>query len=166
MYYTISEGWQKINGEVPVCFGAKDNEYGAFNMTKSGRVKTMKLIHRSGSVHCNPTTGASYWGCTHSRYQGDLTTIITDVDKKPVLPPAHDLKYFGGPDEKAHFTVFLDIIISQLSSFFVPSSIHCLFRTIKRCRFGTDRIWWIVTKGTTVGKLVLMYMHYMCEFAH
>ena len=103
MYYTISEGWQKINGEKPVCFEAKGNEYGAFNMTKSGRVKTMKLIHRSGSVHCNPTTGASYWGCTHSRYQGDLTTIITDVDKKPVLPPAHDLKDFGGPDEKAHF---------------------------------------------------------------
>ena len=30
-------------------------------------------------------------------------TIITDVDKKPVLPPAKDLKDFGGPDEKAHF---------------------------------------------------------------
>ena len=68
--------------------------------------------------------------------------------------------------KKPTFTVFLDIIISQLSSFFVPSSIHCLFRTIKRCRFGTDRIWWIVTKGTTEGKLVLMYMHFMCEFAH
>ena len=103
MYYIISEGWQKINGEVPVCFGAKDNEYGAFNMTKRGRVKTMKLIHRSGSVHCNPTTGASYWGCTHSQYQGDLTTIITDVDKKPVLPPAYDLKDFKGPEEKPHF---------------------------------------------------------------
>ena len=104
MYYIISEGWQKINGEVPVCFGAKDNEYGAFNMTKSGRVKTMKLIHRSGSVHCNPTTGASYWGCTNPRYGGgDLMTIITDADKKPFLPPAEDLKDLGVPGENAHF---------------------------------------------------------------
>ena len=30
-------------------------------------------------------------------------TIITDVDKKPVLPPAKDLKDFRGPEEKAHF---------------------------------------------------------------
>ena len=69
-------------------------------------------------------------------------------------------------EKKPTFTVFLDIIIIQLSSFFVPSSIHCLFWTTKRCRFGTDRIWWIVTKRTIVGKLVLMYMHFMCEFAH
>ena len=30
-------------------------------------------------------------------------TIITDADKKPVLPPAEDLKDLGGPEEKAHF---------------------------------------------------------------
>ena len=104
MYYIISEGWQKINVKGPVCFGAKDNEYGSFNITKSGRVKTMKLIHRSGSVHCNPKTGASYWGCSNPRYGGgDLMTIITGADKKPFLPPAEDLKDLGVPGENAHF---------------------------------------------------------------
>ena len=90
-HYFILESWQKINGEEPVCFGAKDNFYGSFNMTKSGRVKTMKLIHRSGTVLCNPTADASYWGCAHSNYGRKLMTIITDADKKPVFPPAEDL---------------------------------------------------------------------------
>ncbi|XP_022809306.1 uncharacterized protein LOC111346276 [Stylophora pistillata] len=84
------ESWQKINGEKPVCFGAKDNHYGSFNMTKSGRVETMKLIHRSGSVRCNHVTSASYWACTYKEYGENLMTIITDADKKPVFPPAED----------------------------------------------------------------------------
>lgn len=86
------ESWQKINGEEPVCFGARDNLYGSFNLTKSGRVRTMKLIHRSGSVRCNHLTSASYWACTNKAYGGNLMTIITDADKKPVFPPTEDLK--------------------------------------------------------------------------
>ena len=35
----------------PVCFGARDDRYGAFNITKTGRVKTMRLVHKSGSVY-------------------------------------------------------------------------------------------------------------------
>ena len=103
MYYIISEGWQKINGEVPVCFGAKDNDYGAFNMTKRGRVKTMKLIHRSGWVKCNPKYKASFWSCTNPQYKEHLMTIITDADKKPVLPPTENLTNLGMAGEKAHF---------------------------------------------------------------
>ena len=91
--YPISDGWQKINGEKPVCFGAKDNDYGAFNITKSGRVKTMKLIHKSGSVHCNPSTGASYWGCTNSfHYKDKLMTIVTDDSNNAILPPVEDIE--------------------------------------------------------------------------
>ena len=91
--YPILDGWQKINGEKPVCFGAKDNDYGAFNITKSGRVKTMKLIHKSGSVHCNPSTGASYWGCTNSfHYKDKLMTIVTDDSNNAILPPVEDIE--------------------------------------------------------------------------
>ena len=90
----IVESWQKINGEKPVCFGAKGNQYGSFNMTKSGRLKTMKLVHRSGWVRCNPVTGASYWGCTHPKYGGTLMTVITDAKKNAVLPPVADLEAF------------------------------------------------------------------------
>ena len=85
--------WQKINMQ-PVCFGARDNQYGALLITKSGHLKTMKLAHKSGSLKCNQDDAASYWGCTHVAGYGSnaLMTIITNADGEAVLPPAGDLK--------------------------------------------------------------------------
>ena len=78
----------------PVCFGARDNKYGAFNITKTGRLKTMKLVHKSGSVKCNPNFPASYWGCTNAPLYGNntLMTIITNAKKVAILPSAGDLE--------------------------------------------------------------------------
>ncbi len=97
--FLILESWQKINTE-PVCFGARGNQYGAFNITKSGRLKAMKLIHKSGSIKCNPNDRASYWGCRYSERYGNngLLTIITNANKKAVLPPAGDLKVLSDGD--------------------------------------------------------------------
>jgi len=96
--------WQKINTD-PVCFGARDNKCGAFNITKSGLLKTMKLVHKSGSLICNPNYQVSYWGCTNKVNYGKngLLTIITNAKKEAVLPPAGDLKTKGGRDNKPHF---------------------------------------------------------------
>ncbi|KAL9958366.1 hypothetical protein ACROYT_G035372 [Oculina patagonica] len=101
------ENWQKINTE-PVCFGARDAKYGAFNITKSGRIKTMKLVHKSGSIKCSPDYSASYWGCRNSGAYGNngLLTIITNANKESVLPPAGDLKAHNYCDEKKHFYSF------------------------------------------------------------
>ncbi|XP_068733461.1 uncharacterized protein [Montipora capricornis] len=84
--------WQKIN-EDPVCFGSRDNQYGAFEMTKTGNVTGMKLVHRNGSIKCNPNTGASYWSCTYLDLYGNNTfmTIITTADKKALLPKEEEL---------------------------------------------------------------------------
>ena len=89
----ILESWQKVNTD-PVCFGARDNQYGAFNITKSGLLKKMKLVRKSGSIKCNPNDPASYWGCTHKSNYGNkgLMTIITNAKKEAILPPARDLK--------------------------------------------------------------------------
>ena len=103
-YFIISENWQKINAE-PVCFGARDNQYGAFNITKNGRLKTMKLVHKSGAVRCNPNYGASYWGCRNVRSYGKdgLMTIITNTNKKCLLPSVEDLKPVSGCQNKKYF---------------------------------------------------------------
>ena len=55
----------------------------------------MKLIHRSESVRCNYKTNSSYWGCTSPVYGENLMTIITDANKKAILPPAEDLKAYS-----------------------------------------------------------------------
>ena len=101
-FLSILESWQKINGEEPVCYGAKDNQYGAFNMTKSGRLMTMKLVHRSGWVRCNQWFPASYWSCT-SYAGGTLMTIITDNNKVAVLPAGEDMQALPECGGRKHF---------------------------------------------------------------
>ena len=92
---SLLDTWQKINTD-PVCFGARNDTYGAFSITKSGRVKAIKLVRKSGSIDCNKVTSDSYWGCTHSAY-GDnaLMTVITDANREAVLPPIEDMKALG-----------------------------------------------------------------------
>ena len=82
----------------PVCFGARDHKYGAFNITKNGLLKTMKLVHKSGSIKCNPIYPASYWGCTNGENYGNnsLMIIITNAKKETIMSPAGDLKTHGG----------------------------------------------------------------------
>ena len=92
----ILGNWQKINTD-PVCFGSQGDQYGVFNITKSGLLKTMRLVHKSGSVQCTPNVPKSYWGCTHQDY-GDngLSTIITNAKKEAILPSAVELKIPNG----------------------------------------------------------------------
>ncbi|KAL9956942.1 hypothetical protein ACROYT_G038507 [Oculina patagonica] len=127
---TKIENWQKINTE-PVCFGARGNQYGAFNITKSGRLKTIKLIHKSGSIKCNPVDSASYWGCRYSGSYGNngLLTIITNANKEAVLPPAGDLKAASQCDNKKHFYSLdgtnhtsSELVFPDLS---IPLSVSC-----------------------------------------
>ena len=94
--FYVLENWQKINTK-PVCFGARGDQYGAFNITKSGHLKTMKLVHKSGAVSCIPNYDTSYWGC-RSNYYGNnsLLTIITNASKESLLPPAGDLRKANG----------------------------------------------------------------------
>ena len=100
----ILGSWQKVNTEL-ACFGARDNQYGAFNITKSGLLKTMKLVHKSGSIKCNTNEPASYWGCTYTPLYGNnsLMTIITNAKKEAILPPAGDLIANNNCNNKTHY---------------------------------------------------------------
>ena len=101
--FSLLGTWQKISTD-PVCFGGRYNNYGVFSITKTGRVKTMKLVHKSGSIRCNPNHPESYWGCTHSQYTSNLMTIITNANKEPLLPPITDLKALKNHEcVKKHF---------------------------------------------------------------
>ena len=81
----FSEKWKKINTG-PVCFGARDDSYGAFNIRESGVIYTFKLVHLSGSVRCNRKDPPSYWGCDNPSF-GDtrLLTVITFKNRSALL---------------------------------------------------------------------------------
>ena len=126
--------WQKIN-EDPVCFGARGDQYGAFHITKTGNVKAMELVHRSGSIKCNRVTSASYWSCTNLNFYANNTfmTIITNANKKALMPTEKDLKMFNfekhSCKQKKHFYVLEGI--KQGSSELVLSSHSSPLRLLK-----------------------------------
>ena len=105
--FSLLDNWQKINAD-PVCFGGRNDNYGAFYITKTGHVNTMKLVRKSGSIRCNPNKPYSYWTCTHQAYDKKLMTIITNASKEVLLPPTEDLegsRYNGATAscQKPHF---------------------------------------------------------------
>ncbi|XP_068684934.1 uncharacterized protein [Montipora foliosa] len=122
--------WQKIN-EDPVCFGSRDNQYGAFEMTKTGNVTGIKLAHRNGSIKCNENTGASYWSCANLDAYANNTfmTIITTADKKALLPKEEKLLDKGGCSNKTYFYVLEGI--KQGSTELVLSSHSSPLRLLK-----------------------------------
>lgn len=88
----ISENWKKIS-DIPICFGARDDTYGPFNIKESGLIYTFKLVHISGFLSCNTDEKVScYWGCDHPEFGDErLLTIITYPNKTP-LPLADYLR--------------------------------------------------------------------------
>ena len=55
--------WRKLNS-APVCFGAKDNQFGRFQVEVDGSIQAVKLVHLSGQVTCDPhPISWSNWGC-------------------------------------------------------------------------------------------------------
>ena len=83
--FFFSENWKKVNTG-PVCFGARDDSYGAFNIGESGVIRTFKLVHLNGSITCNPKYPPCYWGCDNPGY-GDrrLLTVLTFKNRSALL---------------------------------------------------------------------------------
>ncbi|XP_078351472.1 uncharacterized protein LOC144636180 [Oculina patagonica] len=80
--------WLKVNTS-PVCFGAKGDAYGAFNMPFQGDLAAMRLVNLHGYVSCDSgnINYWSYWGCgLHNANQ--VNVVITDDTNTVVLPPA------------------------------------------------------------------------------
>ena len=102
MNFSLLDVWQKIT-TAPVCFGARDNKYGAFNVTKTGHVRTMKLVRRGGTIRCNDEDDPSYWGCRFSVNYAKNTslTIITNSKIEAIIPPHEELQASQGC--KKHF---------------------------------------------------------------
>ena len=87
----LSVGWQKVNVD-PVCFGAKDDLFGTFEIHKPGDIYRLKLVHRSGYVHCISNIAFNTkWGCAvndnrDSYYRERLNVHITNEYNTRIFP--------------------------------------------------------------------------------
>ena len=82
--------WQKMN-TVPVCFGAKDDQFGSFEVKIGGSVNSMKLVHVSGEVTCSVSVEGSKFGCQKSF--PELYTFITTSNDDILLPEIDEILF-------------------------------------------------------------------------
>ena len=100
----LSVGWQKVNVD-PVCFGAKDDSFGTFEIHKPVDIYRLKLVHRFGYVNCESGRASNTkWGClisgdkyykkrlinVHITYENNSRIFPANVDGSLVL----DVQFF------------------------------------------------------------------------
>ena len=76
--------WVKLN-KSPVCFGARDSQFGAFAYSQNILVSSFMLVHLSGTVTCNKRH-YSYWGCYPNH--ASINVVLTDHQNKLLAPAA------------------------------------------------------------------------------
>ena len=92
-----------------MCFGAKDDQFGSFEVKIGGSVKSVKLVHVSGEVACSTFNllGGSKFGCKSSP---ELYTFITTSTDDILLPeideilPAYTLQGYRPDSTEIVFT--------------------------------------------------------------
>ncbi|XP_015760557.1 PREDICTED: uncharacterized protein LOC107339760 [Acropora digitifera] len=75
--------WRRLNSK-PVCFGARDNQFGTFSVEVGGPIDAVKLVHLHGQVSCTRSKNGrwSIWGC------GDrnLMVLLTNSTNAILIP--------------------------------------------------------------------------------
>ncbi|KAL9960940.1 hypothetical protein ACROYT_G034448 [Oculina patagonica] len=87
------DSWLRLNSR-PVCFGARDDEYGSFSVPNSGKIAGFKLVHLSGYVSCDTSSVRNwcFWGCAYSY----INVVITASDNHIILPLSQFFTHGGG----------------------------------------------------------------------
>ena len=90
----IETPWRKLNS-APVCFGAKDNRFGRFQVEVGGSIQAVKLVHLSGQVTCyHPRESAwSKWGCNMGDFVKYIFVFLTDASNRILLPMGQNSHY-------------------------------------------------------------------------
>lgn len=95
----VSDEWEKQNTS-PVCFGAKDGQFGKFFLRDSGgRLAAVMLENLYGYVTCDARHVSywSYWGCgLYGWGLGKINVVITTSGNHVLLPPSQFIEHHGG----------------------------------------------------------------------
>ncbi|CAH3106852.1 unnamed protein product [Pocillopora meandrina] len=118
--------WVKLN-KSPVCFGARDSQFGAFAYSQNIFVSSFMLVHRSGTVTCNKRH-YSYWGCYPNH--ASINVVVTDHQNKLLAPAATN---HGGWYNLSGYTSSSSALVFCAAK---PHSIHA--NTQLRLWYGED----------------------------
>ncbi|XP_029179296.2 uncharacterized protein LOC114946818 [Acropora millepora] len=94
--------WRKLNS-APVCFGAKDSQFGQFQVEFGGSIKAVKLSHLYGLVTCGK--GWMKWGCVGNRER--LNVLVTNASNSVLLPMGNTHKNYKLPGYHSNSTVIV-----------------------------------------------------------
>ena len=90
-----------------MCFGAKDNQFGHFQVEIGGSIEAVKLFHLYGLVSCGG--GGMKWGCAGSAKS--LSVFVTNASNSILLPVVKASLYLynlPGYDSDSFEVVFND----------------------------------------------------------
>ena len=110
VFHVLTETpWRKLNS-APVCFGARDNQFGRFQVEVGGFLQAVKLVHLSGQVTCNRrevNNGWSKWGCSPHVSALLIHVFLTDASNTILLPMGQSSGYtIPGYDAQSSEIVF------------------------------------------------------------
>lgn len=125
-YFHLPDRWVKLN-HYPVCFGAKNDQFGRFNTTYGGNMAAVKLVHLYGYVSCHTVSTSywSYWGCGDNPDNDvkDMVNVkITTSTNDIIWPPSQFTTEFHKWSKIPGYNSLSPELI--LSSFSQPSRVH------------------------------------------
>ena len=99
--------WRKLNS-APVCFGAKGNQFGRFQVEVGGTIQAVKFVHLFGQVTCSDQSNAwSKWGCDKLDSVQYITFFLTDASDKILLRMGQSSRYtIPGYDAQSSEIIF------------------------------------------------------------
>ncbi|XP_029201484.2 uncharacterized protein LOC114965926 [Acropora millepora] len=123
--------WRKLNS-APVCFGARDNQFGRFQVECGGSIQAVKLVHLSGQVTCDVQSNAwSKWGCARPDLVQYIMVALTNEFNAILLPTGQRYYYtipgYDGQSSEIVFSVF-------------PNPLHLSSDGELRLWYGEDRV--------------------------
>ena len=88
--------WRKVNFS-PVCFGARNQQFGRFYIRSSGKLASVQLVHLHGYVTCDTRHISywSYWGCGSYNSGDKVNLVITTAANHVLLPPSQLMVHHG-----------------------------------------------------------------------
>ena len=109
VFHVLTETpWRKLNS-APVCFGAKDDQFGRFQVEVGGSIQAVKLVHLSGQVTCDhrQVNASSKWGCGPPFSVLLINVFLTNASNTILLPMSQSSRYtIPGYDAQSSEIVF------------------------------------------------------------